>query len=1582
MIYRLVYQAGNSAEGGIDLYVPGMAEEINKQTGVKEGNLDVLSPSLEMELNSAGTLTFTIPPSHKHWGLLEVFNGEVDVYEDGDLIWFGRPLQIVRDWNNQRVITCEGALSYFNDSVQFPKTYKTSKTLLYSDPEQPNKTGFLNDLLKTHNDQVSENRQIFLGNVTIPNVGVYREVDYDTTADCLQRMCLDVYGGYFMFRKEYDENNHVWVRYLDWYKEAPYGTDQKIHFGLNMLDISQDLNGSDIVTVLLPSGKDDLHVSGFKVVTEEDADKYWGCTHPVKDSPFIEHAEGVKKYGRVLAQKTFDDYSDKEELFKKAAEWLGDKNTDVVTIECTAADLHYIGDPDNRPAKFTVGAKVKVISQPHGLVGNVEQDDKNIIFPMYKISTSLDTGIKKITVGTPPKKELTDILAPSGGSTRSSGGSSTGNGGSGGSGGGGGSTSVPVKSVLVNGTTVVHNKVAEIVLEAGDGITLTEKEKGALEISATGAGSIVDVTLDGTSVVNEQGVAELQSQTIPVTDVQLNGTSVVQNTVANIQAVSDVTVNGDSVVNNGTAVLPAIHDVEANPVSEGSTELAKLKVDGTTYVIPAGDDVKDVRVRNSQYTTYSFDSDFNEVWNVEELIVVRYRDGNRDALWQLEWSDCVRNAVQLDGDVEVWYVGNNDSGTWYYKNLRDSRNHSAGYVFSWRWRGNNTVYKEKFITLYTSTVDENNISNIDLYNYSTDMFESKIYHDSSKPGLLGSSPTDIKIETIDGRDEEVVIMSDLDPDCINDDPEREALFAEVWEHLPDGGIKYISHTWNSREIVDDPDIYSYCPYTPKGKSDLCRLHMMGYGWVGNRKLYFTKHFDTPQKPYIIRGAFHWEPLNTRQTDTRGLFEEGPVPEGDMPGDVTGWPVPVELNVKLQTANVALYGSNDGENWDTIVDAWSPSSEGPASIWPHKGYKHLEDEYTGIYDELYAYKGIKDELYFECNQFYTYLKIMFEPTTYYQAGFYAYEVCGVPLTPENLIKHIWYKFGKGEWIRPNYFFSGRLNPTGGLNGDVYYKIGNQGSPIDIFGSPTSATPEGAVITSNFDVYDTYYPYFGFGDGNGAGNDGSDDELYIQYEFASGTSIVPVTLQFYDNFSIPNGYFTNGNLTMYGSNDGTTWDEIFTKSDCGTRDVLREFELDCNTSYRIFKFVMDSYSGYTGIKGIKCVGYHNASELIDSIWTKSKGTWIKQSAATVNYVDSEIATLQANFQDGVDDIYDACVAKGSTPASHSLSDVVSAIDAISGGGGGEIETVYSYEQTGSSLSDSLTYTVPYDGTLIVALFGYSYEITFKINNVRYPNFQPGGSWQYSINGSYPVEAGDLVEMSWSGSGATGMDGEIYLVKPASGGLTGTYPIKWTGEEGERTLPANTGTYYLFWVMTGWRSSYVELGNNAKVDSVTNGTFTELTTNHGGNESSYECCEMYRLYLIEKTDPTLDTTVTLTGECDDYNFCTLAGTPMFGNFTNFRASASLNSIPLISEYTILIVMEQTNRGDKVAPNRYANEIDVPWQQIGSTVYSGVQWGQVYILTKKGSAANLNIRGRLPNDFDGIKNVYLVSYATISVT
>ena len=482
MMYRILY---NKQE----IYGPGL-------------DMAIIEPLLEIELNAAGRLEFTIPVTrstalNEHsdgiWDLIEVFRGEIEVWEEDTCIWFGRPLEITRDWNNNKKVVCEGALAYFNDTVQETQEYKNSKTVLYSDPLIPdyaNCTGFLNKLIENHNDQLDKDdansklRHFKVVPVTedtrsswVENSKIWRKTDFQTTAECLQSMCLDTNGGYFLLGKEWNEVDQDYVNTISWFKKPPLGTSQDITFGTNLLDVSQDLNGSDLCTVLYPTASNDIYVNYATKYTEEnpytvrrDDGSEGHIIHTAKAERYITHVEGYQKYGRIVKIKNFDineldssvdNYHTKNSnrLFEKAAKWLDEQNTEELTIECSAADLHYI-----KPEEYTklqVGQTVHVVDDVHGITRDLY---------IFKMTMNLDSGVKKIVLGTPPKKELTDIIKPStNSSTRNSAGGG-GNSGSGGDGGSGGSVDIPVKDVKVRRpgegsySSVVSGKTAKIDL--------------------------------------------------------------------------------------------------------------------------------------------------------------------------------------------------------------------------------------------------------------------------------------------------------------------------------------------------------------------------------------------------------------------------------------------------------------------------------------------------------------------------------------------------------------------------------------------------------------------------------------------------------------------------------------------------------------------------------------------------------------------------------------------------------------------------------------------------------------------------------------------------------------------------------------------------------------------------------------------------------------------------------------------------------------------------------------------------------------------------------------------------------------
>lgn len=507
----------------------------------------VLKPHLEIELNSAGSLEFTLPPDNEDaWNMIKVFRNEIEVWENDEIIWFGRPLQITRDWNNQKKVVCEGALAYFNDTIErtneiFPNQQHTNT--IHS---------FFRHLIDSYNSQieidsgqyVSSGNNFEVGEVTIPNVDVYRSTDYQTTFDCLQQMCLDTNGGYFILRKVYNEegSQKPFTRYIDWYEDLPYGSDQDVEFGINLLDFSHDLNGADICTVLIPTGADNLKLNelGNK---DPYAEANRGVGHK-SGSDEIWYEPGVEVYGRVVGQQSFSDYSSKETLWNKARDWLVDKNTDIPTIEVDAADLHYIKEYSEFKGNFKVGMNVQVISGPH---------DMNQSLVIYKLSMDLDTGTKKVTLGTPPKKELTDIVAPSSGgkSTRGSGGD----------------------------THEVISKTEKLIPAPGGGSPIMVKrpgsdhyssavENGVARIDLTNAGKVMDILVDGESVIDPStGIASIAN---PVVDVKVNGESVVnQDRIAGISVpVRGVVYNGIDVVDPETGIASISSSLDIGELTE------------------------------------------------------------------------------------------------------------------------------------------------------------------------------------------------------------------------------------------------------------------------------------------------------------------------------------------------------------------------------------------------------------------------------------------------------------------------------------------------------------------------------------------------------------------------------------------------------------------------------------------------------------------------------------------------------------------------------------------------------------------------------------------------------------------------------------------------------------------------------------------------------------------------------------------------------------------------------------------------------------------------------------------------------
>lgn len=328
----------------------------------------LLKPSLEMEINTAGSFTFSMHPSHSFYDDLGLLVPTVEVYEDEELIWFGRPMEIKTDFFKNKEVYCEGALAFFNDSVQRPHEFNSVSV-----------HEFFRYVIDAHNAQVAESRQFTVGEITVGDKKVYRNLRYENTFAVLKRQCLNAEGGYFFVRRVDG------VNYIDWLSEMPDTTNQPVEFGLNLLDITSNMDGGSIVTCVLPLGEKNEETG--EVLTVES----------VNGGSDVIESEAVATFGRITKAVSFNGVYYPDTLYDDGLEYLASKQFDDMVIECSAAELH-AQNPNY--GIFRLGQVVRCHSVPHLL-------DRD--FPLIKMSLNLDTAAKRITLGSMNRATLTEV---------------------------------------------------------------------------------------------------------------------------------------------------------------------------------------------------------------------------------------------------------------------------------------------------------------------------------------------------------------------------------------------------------------------------------------------------------------------------------------------------------------------------------------------------------------------------------------------------------------------------------------------------------------------------------------------------------------------------------------------------------------------------------------------------------------------------------------------------------------------------------------------------------------------------------------------------------------------------------------------------------------------------------------------------------------------------------------------------------------------------------------------------------------------------------------------------------------------
>lgn len=384
--------------------------------GISDDALTLAEAKLDLEVGKAGSFTFKIYPTNIGYNYFQKFKSYVSLYREDRLIFSGRVLEEKKGFSNEKTIICEGLLAMLNDSIIRPFSF------------QGTITEFLTMLIGNHNSQVSEDKQFTLGTVTVtdPNNYIARSREGYNSTMALFDDTVSTLGGYFVVRPENG------VLYIDYLEDFTAESGQEVNFGENLLDITKESSGTELITALIPLGAESEKTQEDGTVIRRKL-----TIESVNDgNDYLTNTEAIEKYGFILGTHEWNDVTRPENLKTKGEAYLAQAVMEKTTINISAVDMAKAGaDIDS----FLAGEYVNIKSSVHSIDAKmlIKKQSLNLLNPSQnkltvgdtvagyvesgvKNTNKYETVIQKIesnyvtnqqVTGYPTKEELADAIS-------------------------------------------------------------------------------------------------------------------------------------------------------------------------------------------------------------------------------------------------------------------------------------------------------------------------------------------------------------------------------------------------------------------------------------------------------------------------------------------------------------------------------------------------------------------------------------------------------------------------------------------------------------------------------------------------------------------------------------------------------------------------------------------------------------------------------------------------------------------------------------------------------------------------------------------------------------------------------------------------------------------------------------------------------------------------------------------------------------------------------------------------------------------------------------------------------------------
>lgn len=313
----------------------------------------VADPTLNLEVNKAGSLSFSIYPTHPYFSKIDKMQSIITVYQDNRILFKGRPFSDTVNFYKIKKVEVEGLLACLNDSIVRPYDFRGGVKKYFE------------FLIEQHNEQVAENQRFKIGNVTVTDLNDYivrANLNSPNTWEELEEKLIKSLGGYVIVRYEEDGT------YIDYLADSAYTSVQEIRYAINLLDLENVVSAENISTCIIPYGAEIEENDGDEDTEEINGKKRVDITSVNEGVDYISNPDAVKKYGKIFEVVYFDDVTQPSNLLRKAQAYMSSKILLNGQLTVKAVDLHL---SDDEIAAFRLFDYIKVYSEPHGINENL-----------------------------------------------------------------------------------------------------------------------------------------------------------------------------------------------------------------------------------------------------------------------------------------------------------------------------------------------------------------------------------------------------------------------------------------------------------------------------------------------------------------------------------------------------------------------------------------------------------------------------------------------------------------------------------------------------------------------------------------------------------------------------------------------------------------------------------------------------------------------------------------------------------------------------------------------------------------------------------------------------------------------------------------------------------------------------------------------------------------------------------------------------------------------------------------------------------------------------------------------------------